>query len=31
VNKTTIRRWPRFAKASSRLAAAVEVLLDAAE
>ena len=30
-NKTTIRRWPRFAKASSRLAAAVEVLLEAAE
>jgi hypothetical protein len=31
VNKATIRRWPRFAKASSRLAAAVETLLEAAE
>jgi hypothetical protein len=30
-NKTTIRRWPRFAKASSRLAVAVETLLEAAE
>jgi hypothetical protein len=30
-NKTTIRRWLRFVKASSRLAAAVEVLLEAAE
>jgi hypothetical protein len=31
VNKATIRRWPRFAKASSRLAAAVQTLLEAAE
>jgi hypothetical protein len=31
VNKATIRRWPRFAKASSRLAAAVETMLEAAE
>jgi TnpA family transposase len=31
MNKATIRRWPRFAKASSRLAAAVETLLEAAE
>lgn len=31
VNKATIRGWPRFAKASSRLAAAVETLLEAAE
>jgi hypothetical protein len=30
VNKATIRRWPRFAKASSRLAA-VETMLEAAE
>jgi TnpA family transposase len=30
-NKATIRRWPRFAKASSRLAVAVEALLEAAE
>ncbi|MGH3550297.1 MAG: DUF4158 domain-containing protein [Pseudonocardiaceae bacterium] len=30
-DKATIRRWPRFAKASSRLAVAVETLLEAAE
>ncbi len=30
-DKATIRRWPRFAKASSRLAVAVEMLLEAAE
>lgn len=30
-NKATIRGWPRFSKASSRLAAAVEMMLEAAE
>jgi hypothetical protein len=30
-DKATIRRWPRFAKASSRLAAAVEIVLEAAD
>ncbi|MGH3722370.1 MAG: Tn3 family transposase [Pseudonocardiaceae bacterium] len=30
-DKATIRRWPRFAKASSRLAVAVATLLEAAE
>ena len=29
--KATVRRWPRFAKASSRLAVAVRMLLEAAE
>jgi hypothetical protein len=31
VNKATIRRWPRFSNASSRLLAAVETMLEAAE